>query len=320
VSITITIGGIREHDLDLFFLDEVVANDAFRAWLLSNVSNWPTGFDDLISAARSFEHSNGEIDLVFTFRDASDHHARLIVENKISAGWQPNQLLRYREHASQLLSNDGMKHVAVVLLAPEAYASGAKGKVDAMISYEQVEDWLSGQEPDARTPYKLCLLRTAIVRHGSGYNPTTDQPVTDFWQAYWRDAIDIAPELEMREPKGKPASSGFVWFSCSDLPADLNICHKLSKGYVDLHFPGLGSRAVQLSVALSPILDSGMFVVKTSESAAVRIPVPSLLTALPFIEQLENARCGIVAAQALRGWARRHSAQIVEIRGSLLGE
>jgi hypothetical protein len=310
--VKVTLGGICEQDLDFFFLEEVLVNSSFRDWLLSKVPDWPTTFNDLVYAGRSIEHPNGELDLVFTFQDPAGGQACLLMENKVSAGFQRDQLLRYQQRASELLVSGGFGHVAVALLAPRAYASASSDKVNAMISYEEVEDWLSSREPDERTSYKLHLVRTALEKHASGYNPDSDQPVTDFWQAYWREARSRAPELEMRNPGTKPAGAAFVWFSCSDLPGDLKICHKLWRGCVDLQFSGLGNRVTQLRIALADMIEPGMEVAPATGSAAVRLAVPPLKTGLPFAGQEEGVRDGIDAAKALRDWARRNSARLVE--------
>jgi len=317
MSVAITIVGICEQDMDLFFLEEVVSNTPFRGWLLSNIPDWPEAFDSLKSAGRSIAHLDGETDLEFTFQDASGRLAGLLIENKIGAGFQPDQLLRYRARASGLLSQPDFQHVACALLAPKAYASGVAGKIDAMISYEEVAEWLSAQEPTERTHYKLHLVRRAIEKQGSGYNPDSDQPATDFWQSYWREAAVRAPELAMKQPGGKTSASGFVWFSRSGLPADLSICHKLWHGFVDLQFAAMGKQISQLAVEIAPLLEPHMRTANASGSAAIRIAVPSLRTGMPFDEQIANARVGIDAAKELRVWARLHSAKLSEIGASL---
>jgi hypothetical protein len=319
VNVSITIGGICEQDLDLFFLEEIVANTSFRGWLLSKVTGWPTAFSELVSARRSIKYSDGEVDLEFTFQSQSGDLACLFVENKISALFQLDQLPRYQQRASELRESGKFKHVAVALLAPHAYASGSLGTV-AMVSYEEVRDWLIAQDSDARMQYKLRLLATAIERQGSGYNRESDAPVSDFWLAYWREAVSRAPELEMRQPRGKPSGSAFVWFQCSDLPDGLNICHKLTKGYVDLHFTALGNHVARLSAALNSLIELGWQVVSANKSAAVRMLVPPLKTALPLPQQELSVRQGLDAALALRAWARLHREQLIRTQQTLMQE
>jgi len=49
----ISIGGISEQDLDLFLLEELVSNLAFRHWLIGQLKSWPIEFSELIAANRS---------------------------------------------------------------------------------------------------------------------------------------------------------------------------------------------------------------------------------------------------------------------------
>ena len=54
-------------------------------------------------------------------------------------------------------------------------------------------------------------------------------------------ASDIAPELEMKVPTGKPSGAGFIYFRPRTfLPRGFEICHKFKRGYVDLHIKGMG--------------------------------------------------------------------------------
>jgi len=318
VSTEIRIGGISEQDLDLFFLEEMIANSSFRAWLLSKIPGWPPSFDDLDAASRSVKYGDGEVDLEFTFKDPSRDSARLFIENKLTAGFQPYQLARYEKRGSDLLRS-GVKHIAVALLAPKRYGSGSLGGVFP-ISYEDVHSWLGAQTPDARSPYKLRLLKTAIEKGTIGYNPVTDDPVTKFWLDYWREVDQLAPELEMRTPEGRPSGSAFAWFPCA-MPGDLKLCHKLAKGLVDLHFRSMGDRVLHLRAALAPIIEPGMEVRKASKSAVVRIEVPPLSpTGLSVIQQEAAVRQGIVAAKRLYEWAHRNGSRLIEIERAVSAE
>lgn len=314
MSIAIAIGGICEQDLDLFFLEEMVANESFRAWLLTEI-DWPPTFTSLVSAGRSIKHSDGEVDLEFTFHDASGHQARLLMENKITAGFQRYQLDRYEKRVSDL-AGSSFRHAAATLLAPSRYGSGSMGTV-SMLSYEDVRKWLAAQTPDARTPYKLRLIDLAIEKGITGYNAVIDDPVTKFWEDYWREVDRRAPELEMRKPPGRPSGSAFAWFPCG-MPDGLKLCHKVAKGHVDLHFRSMGAQVAMLRAALAPIIESDMEVRKASGSAVVRIAVPPLrLAGLTVTQQEADVRRGIDGAKRLYEWAHRNGSRLTEIKGSL---
>jgi hypothetical protein len=332
MSVKITIVP-HERDLDMFFLEEVVANISFRGWFLSQIGGWPPEFDKLISAQRSSAHETGEVDLRFTFEDAAGNRAQVIAENKIDAPFQPEQLQRYREHASNLIKRGDLLRVMVVLLAPSGYVSRLRTQdeeakseavehrpfrdVDAHVSYEAVGRWLHARKRTERVAYKRQLVKSAIAKYELGYRPEPHGPVTDFWQSYWAEARSIAPEVGMDDPGVKPRKAGFVRFRRDDLPSGLTLLHKLPRSRVDLQFPSLGSRVGELAGALAPFLDAEMKVERASKSAAVRISVPRIVTELPFANQIEEVHLGIRAAKKLRAWALKHSARIDGILAGL---
>lgn len=133
------------------------------------------------------------------------------------------------------------------------------------------------------------------------------------WHRYWQLAEAAASELGLEEPGSKPSGAGFVWFFPSGLPENLNICHKLGKGYVDLHFPVWGERLHILKDQLGSLLDGGMVVARTAKSGAIRIHVPVLNTGYPFEGQREAVGQGLAAAQRLYAWADRNRARIREV-------
>jgi hypothetical protein len=313
MSTRVLIGGICEQDLDLFLLEECVSNRHFLAWLCSQVPGWPADPQEVVTAERSVSQGNGESDLELTVRDRNDRRGMLLIENKLDAGFQPHQLARYRERAATYIHQGKCAHAAVILFAPSAYAHRAAGEVDAVVSYEAVKGWLEAAEPDVRIGYKVQLMDAALTKHRLGYNPETDQLVTTFWNRYWREACAIAPELQLNDPGPKAAGAGFVWFWSAILPEDLNICHKLQKGSVDLHFPGWGLRVPELRDTIGTILEPGMEIVRAAKSAAIRIGVPVLQTGRSFDEQADSVREGLGAAQRLHGWANRNRSRIREI-------
>lgn len=286
----------------------------FLSWLLSQVPSWPKDSRELLTAARSVNQVNGESNLELTISDNAGHVGKLLIENKLSAGFQPHQLARYRERAAMYVQRGDCAHSAVILFAPSVYAHrSAGGEVDAVVSYEAVETWLAATDSDQRIGYKLQLMRSALEKHRLGYNPQTDAAVTDFWNLYWREAMTVARELELAEPGPKPAGAGFVWFFPTGLPGDLNLCHKLAKGFVDLHFPEWGHRVEALRDEIGPFLECEMEIGRANKSAAIRIRVPVLNAGRPLAEQVDAVRQGLGAARRLCSWANRNRLRILEV-------
>lgn len=307
VGPTLRIGSISESDLDLFLLKEIASSPGFLRWLLSHLrSDLP---HTLLAAERSVESANGETDVLLTLGESAGRRVRVFIENKVGAGFQPDQLGRYRERSCGSVKTADCTEGFVMLIAPERY-NGAADQVDAFVSYESIHSFIKSQPIDARRPYKLALLQAAIEKGRLGYNPETDAQVTLFWRSYWEMACLYGAELKMPAPGPKPAGSGFVHLRPPSLPRGLEICHKLADGCVDLHLSGQGARVPELVPLIEPILESGMGLQRAAKSAAIRIRVPVLDTTQPFEAQAAETRIGIDAAVRLLGWAKRHSREL----------
>src|SRR5438034_9467428 len=77
---------VLERDVDLLLLEELCASPEFRTWLADEVGLETSGqFTNAFHSMRDDE--NRETDLLVLF-----DHAGLLVENKISAEFQPDQV------------------------------------------------------------------------------------------------------------------------------------------------------------------------------------------------------------------------------------
>jgi hypothetical protein len=310
----ISIAGVCERDLDLFLLEEFLSNVRFLQWFASAAGVGTNA--SLLEIRRSVTQTNGESDLELTLQSSEGNRVRLLIENKVNASFQPQQAERYRARAEGYVKAGHCVAARTVLIAPHRYLrdSLANKGFDVSISYEDVRAELEGHElVGSRIEYKRALLVAAIEKSCRGYQAEADEPVTAFWRSYWRLATEMAPELAMKEPHGKPSGAGHITFSPSRLPSRVNICHKLIDGNVDLQLKGWGKRISELDPVIGPKLDHGMNLARAEGSAAVRLKVPTLRTAESFESQQEVARAGIEAALHLLMWCGREHEMLVQI-------
>lgn len=309
MSARISIAGVSERDIDLLLLEEFQSSRAFRQWFAAQVLGKARRLGELISAQRSVTHSAGEIDLEIVLSDESGREVRILIENKVNAGFQPQQAERYRKRGESYVSRKAGAEYHTVIIAPSRYfgdTASTKG-FDKRITYEAVLDWFThAHELGARRAYKTTLLKSAIEKGTLGYQPEEDKPVTNFWRAYWRFARDHAPELEMKEPKQKPSRAGFIHFFPRSLPRGIEIHHKFKKGRVDMQVKGFGNRLNELHRSLHRHLRRNMTLKQAGKSGAIRVEVPALDPNRPFEEQLPQAQIGLRAAMDLLHWFREH--------------
>lgn len=302
--ITIRIPDVCERDIDLLLLEEFIASAEYRSWFLSQVA-----IDSgaaLFEACRSVKTESGESDLEFTFKDDTGF-VKVLVENKVDAAFQPDQVHRYMQRANKYEKSGKYREVITVLIAPEIYfgSEAENYGFDAKITYESVLGWLSAAERmNPRTEYKLALLRTAIDRGRSGWQLVPNAHVGRFWQLYWQLAEKVAPQLSMPKPKEKiPAGSHFIVFRPNVLPGNVKLKHKVGYGHVDLEFRGMGDHLGEMEQLYRHLLPPGMRIEPAAKSAVVRALVePVDMTHTDFTQAEPIMRKAIDAAALLLEW------------------
>ncbi len=167
---------------------------------------------DKVTVARQVRHANanGTADLVVYYWSQSSCVAMLLVENKIDAGFTPDQPARYAVSRDAHLAAGAASFVATLLVAPSIYLSGSKLAVgfDAVLPYESLLAKVTGDDRE--------LVEMAIERAASPYEPVPVQAVMDFFTGYAQLVKQAAPDLILkRNPNSadaRPKDSRTIYF------------------------------------------------------------------------------------------------------------
>lgn len=301
---TIHVPDVCERDIDLLILEEVIASSDFLSWILDRVGIDP--FCDLVDARRSVKTANGESDLELVVH-GTNGTAKIMIENKVDAAFQPNQPKRYMERAAGYKSSAKYSKVVAVIMAPKIYFRDLDEnyEFDAKVMYEDIVLWFESQEQRTpRTTYKLILMHAAIERGRSGWQLIPHPKVSQFWRSYWQLAERIARQLSMPVPKKEiPAGSHFIVFQPVALPGNVKLKHKVAYGHVDLEFSGMGCELAKLERLYGADLPQGARIEKAAKSAVIRIRVdPIDMTKVDFAASEEVVCSAIDAAVRLLEW------------------
>ncbi len=309
MSARISIAGVSERDIDLLLLEEFQSSISFQEWFLSQTLGNDASLGQCVSAVRSVTQSTGESDLEVGFSTPDGRRTRILIENKINAGMQPSQAERYRLRGDGYILRHECSAYHTILVAPERYfgeSAGTKG-FDHRLTYEELRRWFETAESlGERRNYKILLLSSAIDKGTLGYQPEEDLPTTTFWREYWLLARQRAPELEMKEPGSKPSGSTFVLFRPPSLPRNVDICHKLTHGFVDLQLRGMGQRLNEVHALMGSYFLPEMRIAPAEKSAALRLAVPVLDTNAALETQQDAVLAGLDAAKQLLRWFMNH--------------
>jgi len=280
------ISGVSEKDIDLLLLEEFMSSQKFKELFL-NRSKFKELNLDYIEAKRSVTDSTGESDLEISFKDENNQVFILMLENKVNANFQKNQLERYIQRGKNYINNNKVVDFETILVAPKSFHNNETKGFDFRINYEElVEYFTNNTNIGMRSEYKILLLNSAIEKSTSGYQMEADASVTNFWKAYWKISLVQAKELYMDEPTFKPSSSSFIYFRNINLPKEIDLVHKLTHGYFDLQFKNMGEKLNIMRDKYSNSLNSNMKIVKAGKSASIRVEVPKLSLA----DSLENQK------------------------------
>ena len=204
---------ITESSLDAVLERLILSDgDAASLFLQTAMREAPGVSADRVTVARQVRHANtsGTADLVVRYWSENSCVAMLLIENKIDAGFTPNQPARYAASREAHLASGVAPLVATLLVAPSVYLAGSKlaAGFDAVLPYESLLQIVMGDDRK--------LVEVAIERAASPYEPVPVQAVMDFFTGYAELAKQAAPDLVLkRNPNSadaRPESSRTIYF------------------------------------------------------------------------------------------------------------
>lgn len=325
---------VLERDVDLLLVEELSCSDAFRVFFANAVL---PGID-LVGASWVIRHSvnrpgllPGETDIEVTIEgDALPGAIRLLIENKVDAGFQPEQVARYLHEARRVLETGDCWLARTCLVAPSAYLDSRSDAAafDVSLAYETIAAHLSGRaaaaggELAARLRFRATTIEHAVSKARRGYVPVPHSGITDFWFRYWQVATAEAPSLRMPQPAERGGRSSWIRFPKAIAPHPplprVFLVHKLEKGRVQLEFPGWAGRFELLEETLR-MTGAPFETWPAQKSAAIAAPVPELDPADDFDDQLAAVRAGLAAAVRLQEWWNQHWRSVLEGAGPRAG-
>lgn len=249
----------------------------------------------------------GETDLLLVVRlDKADgdegQRLALMLENKVSAAFQPEQAARYHQRGKQGIRDSEWEHYRTCLVAPAAYMAALEGDSwDSRLTLEEVADWARW----AGGPHEAFLAQVcgeAVAKRAS--TTTEASPVaTAFWETYRKAAGKFLPELAItRLPALVSQASPWPRFGANSLPTGVLLEHKPQHGRVDLT---MSNQSVErLRAATQGWLPLGIQVVTAGQSAALRLAVPRVDHIQPFAEQEAEVLAAFAASERLHALGR----------------
>lgn len=235
---------VEERHIDYILEEEFCVSSEFLNFFIEqarrsakDASSIPQPIEEHgCKAVRSVTTGSGESDVLVTYRSSAPLPIGILIEDKIRAGFQPDQPSRYRVRGDAGKGSIWSDYWTC-LIAHYKYAS-SPGDFDTIITLQDLHAYFAGLS-DSRSQFRARTLERAIQKYETTGLQKKDENVTRFRYLY-------ASEFEARLPLDRwwhqPARDawwGDTWFECRGLiwPKGVFIRHQSEPGRMQLIFP-----------------------------------------------------------------------------------
>jgi hypothetical protein len=313
---------IQEVRID-FLLEEEFACDARFVREFASHCNVGGEAIEVASVTWSVTDRHGQADLVVILNcrtESGNTRRALLIEDKISAGAQPHQALRYLQRGKEGIELHRWDDFRTVLVAPSAYV-GEKD-FQEYVPLERLATWISTVDK-ARAEFLRQKIREAIEKKNSTGVQIVDLAMTEFRANYFYFLNDFnlrhGTDFTIRTPS--PTYVGDTWFKLGSkaLPEWAKMRHKsrttlkAAIGLIELSFPETN---IEKMASLKLLLEPGMRLVangKYGQHTAIEIPVLELSESNPFERERQKLESALCAGERLWRFLHTHFEQIEEI-------
>ena len=264
------------------------SNAAIRACLAAVAPSSSEIEFDRVTVEHQVPHrgARGTADLVLRILSKETLKALILIENKIDAGFTPDQPARYARCRDEHIAGRSAPLVATLLASPAIYIAGSRLKdaFDGTLSYESLLPLLDAAD---RTTLEL-----AIERAESPYEPVPVEAVMGFFDGYAAIAAESFPDLRIKtnpnSANARPEASRTIYFDArasgfrsypflmkGDKPASIRVSHQCwdssaPSASVKLMVDGWASRMQMVLPILQPALrGTGLYIRSAGRSLAL---------------------------------------------------
>ncbi len=241
---------IQEFWIDFLLEEEFGCNPAFAS-AFANTCGLALDEACPISVDHSVCDEFGEADLVVRFHvEESGQTAALLLENKITASFQPEQAQRYRLRGDRGVSDGLWQVYQTVLVAPDRYIQANHG-FDHAVSLEILGQWVCRADLTRRS-FKIARLQRAIDKKSMTGVQIVDSTMTAFRAWYREQILAFASGFVPPTPRAAYWDDNWIEWTSDRLPREWRFRHRTRSGVVDLSHPELTMDAFEQLKALLP--------------------------------------------------------------------
>ncbi|SDY97577.1 hypothetical protein [Halopenitus persicus] len=198
-----SIASAGEQEVDFILVQLLETSVDFRQWLVRQAVPELEISRYLGSVMHATYAGEGESDVEFGFRSVSGDRHLVLIEDKIDASKQPDQVERYFNRGQYRVDRGSWDSFTVCLVAPESYVSDEdEAEFDSILRYEDVLDYLEDATHDSAAFFST-VFESGMRR---GRSPTTDasgvlQSIADQFQTK-TEISDLVQTVDLKKRAG----------------------------------------------------------------------------------------------------------------------
>lgn len=227
-----------ERDIDVWLAEELKFNAGFARWFLNKLGQ-PSSMSVPAYRTRVSVVEGRETDVEALFRTAEGSTFAVLVEDKIKAGFQTNQMEDYVERGKLGTKRGNWSGFAVAVFAPRYRMPFPKALPPTVVAleFEEAAKRIASSEPhDARAIY-----RARFIERAAQPKVIVAENENQFLAQWWKAVDDLIREqfgdFFVIDRKSFPSTT-YVNAKCVNMPAYLRLDLKGDQGEVALAFIG----------------------------------------------------------------------------------
>ena len=214
-----------------FFVDQarLAASDQGRIWTSANKGE--------CSAVRSATTGKGETDLLVTYRiENGVLPLAILIEDKIRAGFQPDQAKRYRARGEEGKGNNWSNYWTC-LVSHSKYAVD-KADFDAVVTLQALQEYFAGKA-DERSQFRARVFAQTIRKYETTGIQNIDPDMTRFRSMYAAECDSSLRPGQWKYEKAREAWWDDTWFifKGTSWPKGARVVHQARSGRLQLILP-----------------------------------------------------------------------------------
>jgi len=266
---TCSVAWFAEHDIDIWLAEELRTNPAFGKSILAKLEIVGASVPAYKTRVSVMDDAGRETDVEALFYIPSGQTVALLVENKIKAGFQPNQMIDYLDRGRRGIKEGKWAAFLVLVFAP-AYRNMAAANLPASIrtlTFEEAASWLRTGTDDDRNTYRASFLERAAKINVVSIE--TENPfVAQWWIAVYEMLSREFGDFFITSRKTIPRTT-YVNARCAGMAPYLRLDLKGSQGQVELCFNNCTKQ--KLEYLTQKIKPENVRVVEYPKAAALQI-------------------------------------------------